>query len=191
VIWEWIGEIGLAGVLMAAAVFDLRGGKVYNGLTYPAIVVGLVFGGVEGWWEGAARESIVNHLAGFGFGFAVLFVPFLLGGMGGGDVKLVGAVGAFLGWPGVVYAMFYSFLVGVAIGLILMVWRGRTATVLRRLGVAVRLLPLPGVTMDEALPVASLRVPFAFAVCVGTLWWVVEKEAGGSLYGLIGGLLGW
>ena len=187
-IWEWIGEIVLAVVLIAAAVSDLRTGRVRNVLTYSAILAGLVFGGIQGWWTGETREGLVNHMAGFSFGFVVLFVPFLLGGMGGGDVKLMGAVGAFLGWPGIVYAMFYSFLVGVAVGLIMMVWRGRTLTVVRRLGVAVRLLPIPSVTMDEALPTASLRVPFAFAVCVGTLWWVAEKEAGGSLWGLVSGL---
>jgi hypothetical protein len=39
--------------------------------------------------------------------------------------------------------------------------------------------------MDEAIPADSLRVPFAFAVCVGTLWWVAEHEAQVSLGDLL------
>jgi prepilin peptidase CpaA len=185
VIWERIGEVVLAGVLIAAAVFDLRGGNVYNWLTYPAILVGLAFGAAAGAATGDLKGGVQDHLLGFGFGFGVLLVAFLLGGTHGGDVKLMGAVGAFLGWPGVLHAIFYSFLVGVVVGLIMMVWQGQTLAVLKRLAVAIRLLPIPSMKMDEAVPVDTLQVPFAFAVCVGTLWWMIEHVAQVSLGDLV------
>ena len=182
-IWERIGEVVLAGVLITAAIFDLRGGKVYNAVTYPAILAGVAFGAAAGAAAGNWKGGIEDHILGFGFGFGVLLVAFLLGGMGGGDVKLMGAVGAFLGWPGVLHALFYSFLVGVVVGLIMMVWQGRTLAVLKRLAVAVRLLPIPGIKMDEAIPADSLRVPFAFAVCIGRRHRTAE---GGGATGLPG-----
>jgi len=185
VIWHWASWAVLAGILVAAAVFDLRRGTVYNWLTYPAIVAGLIFGAIAGWADGDLKAGLTDHLLGFGFGFGVLAIAYFLGGMGGGDVKLMGAVGAFLGWPGVLHAMFYSFLVGVAVGLIWMVWRGRTRAVVRRLAVAVRVLPLLGMKIDEAVPSDAQRVPFAFAVCVGSLWWLVEHEAHVSLGDLV------
>ena len=186
--WERASEIVLAAVLVAAAVTELRRGKIYNWLTYPAIIVGLGIGAAAGAAEGAAWDAFRDHLFGFGAGFGVLFAAYIIGGMGGGDVKLMGAVGAFLGWPGALHATLYSFLVAAAMGLILMIWRGQTRSVLRRLGVAIRLLPLPGVKMDEAVPASSLEVPFGLAACIGTLWHVAEYELGGSLVDLVGSL---
>jgi len=189
-IWDTVTEVVLAAALIVAAVCDLRRGKVYNWLTYPAVAVGLALGAAAGWAQGDAWDGFANHGAGLAFGFGVLFVAFMMGGMGGGDVKLMAAVGAMLGWPAILHATFYSFLVGAAAGLIAMVWQGRTRETLRRLGVAVRLLPLPTVTMDEAVPTSALRVPFGFAVCLGTLWWVIEYELGGTLWDALAGLLG-
>jgi prepilin peptidase CpaA len=182
VILHYASWVILAGVLIVAAVCDIRRGKAYNWLTYPAIVVGLAMGAAEGAATGSAWDGLTNHIMGFGIGFGVLFAAYVLGGMGGGDVKLMAAVGAFVGSPAALHAVMYSFLVGAALGLVLVVWRGQARESLRRLGRAIRILPLPTVTMDEAVPTSTLQVPFAFAVCVGTLWYLAEQIAGGSLW---------
>jgi prepilin peptidase CpaA len=192
VIWQWVAWTMLAGVLIAAAVFDLRRGIVYNWLTYPAILAGLGLGALQGVLENPGTwnsEPLLNHAEGMGFAGGVLFVAYLLGGMGGGDVKLMAAVGAFLGWPGALHGVFYSFLVGAAMGLIIVVWKGQTRVALRRLWTAVRILPLPTATMEEAVPTSTLRVPFGFAVCVGTLWYMAEEIAGTPLYDVVRGLV--
>jgi len=190
VIWHWLSWAILALVLIAAAVSDLRRGNVYNWLTYPAVVVGLALGVAAGAAAGSWREGLFNHSLGFGFGFGVLFVAYLLGGMGGGDVKLMAAVGAFLGWPGALHAVFYSFLVGAALGLVIVIWRGQIRAALRRLWRAMRILPLPSATMDEAVPTSTFRVPFGFAVCVGTLWYLAEEIARGSLWSIAARCIG-
>jgi hypothetical protein len=71
--------------------------------------------------------------------------------------------------------------VGAALGLILMVWRGRVRVVLRRFWMAIRILPLPTATLDEATGTPAIHVPFGFAVCVGTLWYLAEEIIGESL----------
>jgi prepilin peptidase CpaA len=180
-IWEYVAWAVLAAVLVAAAVSDLRRGAVYNWLTYPAILAGLALGALQGAAAGDTAAGFVDHVVGFGFGFGVLLVAYLLGGMGGGDVKLMGAVGALAGWPAALHAVFYSFLVGAAVGLVMVVWQGRVRVVLRRLWMAVRILPLPTATLDEATGTPTLRVPFGFAVCVGTLWYLAEEIIGESL----------
>jgi prepilin peptidase CpaA len=171
----------LAAVLVVAAYADLRWGTVPNWLTYPAIAAGLVASALVGELEGRAGEAVTYHVFGLAVGFGVLFVAYLLGGMGGGDVKLMAAVGAFLGWPSVLHALVYSFLAAAAVGLIVMIWQGRTRMVLRRLWMAVRILPLPTAKMKDAVPVDTSRVPFGFGACVGVLWFLFMKYADGTL----------
>jgi leader peptidase (prepilin peptidase)/N-methyltransferase len=47
------------------------------------------------------------------------------GGMGGGDIKLAAMIGAFVGWPGVVVALFSAFVVGGLAGIVLLALRVR------------------------------------------------------------------
>jgi prepilin peptidase CpaA len=77
---------------LIAAVTDLWKFKVPNLLTLPLLAGGLVYHGVTGGLSGLA-ESGLGALC----GFAILIVFYLLGGMGAGDVKLMAAVGAWLG----------------------------------------------------------------------------------------------
>lgn len=185
-IWQWISLGVLAAVLILAAVSDLRRGKVYNWITYPAVLAGLVLAVAQGMATGDVRDVMAARVAGLGVGFGVLFMAYLLGGMGGGDVKLMAAVGALVGWPGILHALVYSFLVAAAIGLIRMVWRGQTRVVLRRLWLALRILPLPGAGLAAAVPTETFRVPFGFAVCIGTFWYLVENKLGESLWAAAG-----
>ena len=82
----------VAGLTLVATATDLKNRRIPNWLTVSAAVLGLVFhvatAGVAGLWF---------SLGGFGVGFGILFVLWLIGGGGGGDVKLMGAVGAWVG----------------------------------------------------------------------------------------------
>ena len=88
----------LAGVL--AGVMDIWKFRVYNLLTIPLLVTGLLYHSVV-----AGMEGFTFSLCGAAFGLGILFVPYLLGGMGAGDVKLCGGVGAWLGLPITIYVI--------------------------------------------------------------------------------------
>lgn len=85
---------------LVAAIWDQRKKRLPNVLTVPAFFLGLLFhlvrGGWEAGWSGAA-QGLGFSLAGFATGFGILFVLWLIGGGGGGDVKFMGALGAWLG----------------------------------------------------------------------------------------------
>ncbi len=87
---EAIAFVLLAGVVTVAGVTDWRCGKVYNWLTYPAMAGGLLYWAIAG-----ALGAPVGITEAFIALFAAL-VPFAIlyfgGGLGGGDVKLMGAV---------------------------------------------------------------------------------------------------
>jgi prepilin peptidase CpaA len=106
----------LSAVLIAAAT-DIWKFKVYNALTLPLLVSGLIYH--------AFRLELANSLLGVLFGFAALIVLYIVGGMGGGDVKLMAAVGAWLGLPLTFYVFIASSLAAGVYALGLVIWNGR------------------------------------------------------------------
>lgn len=83
--------VGLFAVGVAA-VTDLWKFKVHNLLTIPLLLSGLAYHGIWEGWEG----FVVSVLGGLS-GFSLLLAFYMLGGMGAGDVKLMAALGAWLG----------------------------------------------------------------------------------------------
>ena len=73
-------------------VTDVRSRRIPNWLTVSALGVGLVAQTLVSGWPGLQAS-----LGGFAAGFGILFVLWLLGGGGGGDVKMMSALGAWLG----------------------------------------------------------------------------------------------
>ena len=82
----------VALALAAATATDLRSQRIPNALTLPLAVLGLAYhaltAGVGGLWFSSV---------GLALGLGLMLAPFLFGVMGGGDVKLMAAVGAWIG----------------------------------------------------------------------------------------------
>ncbi|WP_165068997.1 A24 family peptidase [Paludisphaera rhizosphaerae] len=89
-------------VALIAAGTDLWKFKVYNALTLPALAAGLAASAWAGGWEGLAASGL-GALTGFG----LLAAFFILGGVGAGDVKLLTALGAWLG-PALTLRVFFA-----------------------------------------------------------------------------------
>ncbi len=79
---------------LIAGVMDVWKFKVYNALTVPLLLSGLVYHGIAG-----GTQGLLESATGVLFGFAALIAVYAMGGMGAGDVKLMAAVGAWLGMP--------------------------------------------------------------------------------------------
>ena len=158
--------VALVGIYTAsAAVLDARLHRIPNYLTVPTALAGLLFHSLITNW------GIVSSLAGFGLGFALLFVPWLLGGSGMGDVKLLAALGAWLGPHYMIYAFVASIFVAAILALGVMIkvscFEGVSVAKRRFLAKGRSSKPRSGKT---STPVRKpLRVlPFAVPVAVST-----------------------
>ena len=92
---DWTARIHfgcIAALTLAAIVTDIRSRKIPNWLTVTGLVTAIVFHVAT-----AGFEGLKFSLGGFAVGFGVLFVLWMIGGGGGGDVKLMGAIGAWMG----------------------------------------------------------------------------------------------
>ena len=109
-IWIPVAAVGI--YVAAAAATDLRMRRIPNYLTVPAAVSGLAYHSFApgGWGPWVS-------LGGFGVGFLLLLLPYLAGGGGMGDVKLLAGLGAWLGTQGLLIAFVVSTLIAATIAL--------------------------------------------------------------------------
>ncbi|MCH8839183.1 MAG: prepilin peptidase [Planctomycetes bacterium] len=103
-----------------AAVTDVWKFRVYNALTIPLVLTGLLYHGVTNGLGGLADSSL-----GLLFGFGVLLLPYLLGLIGAGDVKLMAGVGAWLCLSATAIVFAASALVAGVYAFVLILCRGK------------------------------------------------------------------
>ncbi len=120
-------------LLLALAMIDFDHMILPDKLTFPAIVLGILLQPFLPWarlWEGpwgALAGAVLGALLGAGILLAVWAAWYLIRheeGMGLGDAKMLAAIGAFLGWQGVLVSLFFAALSGSVVGLGLMAWGG-------------------------------------------------------------------
>jgi prepilin peptidase CpaA len=92
---------------LAASIEDLQRRNISNWIPISALLAGLIWHASQQGWRG-----IPTALAGAAAGFAVFLVFWLLGGMGGGDVKLMAGFGALLGVTRLLEAAYMAALIG-------------------------------------------------------------------------------
>lgn len=108
----------LVGLYTAlAAAIDLRANRIPNYLTVPAALLGLAYHTLA-----PSGLGPLASLAGFGVGFLLLLLPWLLGGGGMGDVKLLAALGAWLGPLMMLVAFALSMLAAAIMAMAVMAW---------------------------------------------------------------------
>ena len=106
----------LLAILSTSAIFDLRFQKIPNLITFPAMIIALLYH-----FSTKGVDGLIFSALGLAIGIALLIIPYMLGGMGAGDAKLMGAVGAVLGPKSVFVAFLLTAIVGGIYAIILIV----------------------------------------------------------------------
>jgi prepilin peptidase CpaA len=153
-------------VALIACVTDIRSRRIPNILTFGAASAGLLFHSFA-----PAGEGVTTAAFGWLIGVVAFFIPFALGGLGGGDVKLLGALGAWLGPVPTIWVVLYSGVAGGVMAIVVALARGYA----RQAASNVYLLlahwrvagisALPELTLDTS---AGPRLAYAVPIFAGT-----------------------
>jgi len=160
-------NLSVGTLLALACVTDLRTRRIPNVLTFSAAAGAVLFHLVTGGWQ-AAGWSIVGLFVG-----ALLFLPmFALRGMGAGDVKLLAAVGAWLGPGQVAIVALATSLAGGVLAVVVALAYGYLRKALTNLYLLLAhwrvmgVSPLPAVTLEQA---SGPRLAYALPIAIGTV----------------------
>lgn len=174
-----IPEICIACLVVAVAVwFDFKERRIPNQLVFAGMIAGLVIAMASGGIKGLAWSAL-----GILAGIAILFVPFAVGGIGAGDVKLLGAIGAILGAKGALFSMLYGAVAGGLISVIILAMHGRLKHVL--VSILVWIAGFIGYVSPGSagrnpsrakhkesfayLPTSGLSIPYSVAIAIGLI----------------------
>ena len=137
--------------------------------------MGLGVNGVLSRWNG-----IKGGLEGAGVGIGILFIPVLLRGIGAGDMKLMGALGACLGPGKLVSVLFVSIVVAGIMAIVEILRKRQIRETLSNLGVLVRVFATFGLGAREGLVTldnpTTLRLPFGVATALAMVIVVFAKS---------------
>jgi len=157
--------ITVAAVVVSAgtgAAVDVCTRRVPNVLTVSVATLGIVAAS-----SGLGDLTISDAALGFAAGMLLMLPGHLWGGTGGGDVKLLAALGTWLGPYLIVKTFLYSAIAGGVLALIIAVHRRRVGPTLRG---AARLVVAPVSTKREVEATgAANRFPYAPAIAAGTV----------------------
>jgi prepilin peptidase CpaA len=157
-----------AVTLVVASVTDVRQGRIYNWTTYPAIAVGLIGHSVLGGASGHnGYMGLLGALAGLAVGFGFPLLAWMAGGIGGGDAKLMGAVGALTGWQFALASLVYGLLAAGLLAVLVMLRHRVVKDTFGRVLRFLYLLVLRAKPSDPSTP-SSPTIPFGLAFAIGT-----------------------
>ncbi|MDX1394071.1 MAG: prepilin peptidase [Gemmatimonadota bacterium] len=193
--WTILTGIALSLVAVGAVWFDVRERRIPNALTVGALAAALVLRAPQG------LDALGGGLLGALLAFGLALPFFLVGGLGGGDVKLLTAVGAFLGPRDLWFALLVMSLVGGVMAILVILKNraiGQTAINLRAIFSTMGRGMFTGwkggeesksaVTLDTP---GVLTVPYGVAIAAGALtaWFVYGANPDWSLTATLAGWL--
>jgi len=163
----------LLALLVAAAIYDVRYRRIPNWLTVTGVVLGFLINGLIGIPEG----GLLFALQGLAAGFGVYMVLYVLRAMGAGDVKLMAAVGALVGYQRWFGIFFVTAIVGGIMALLLVTVRRRLTKTLWNVGFILSEMGhgRPAYVGKEELDVRSPRafgLPHGAVIAVATVFYL-------------------
>jgi prepilin peptidase CpaA len=163
----------LIPLLITAVIWDIRKAKIPNWLTFHSIIIAISYGTVSNGLDG-----FLFSLGGVTTGLAALIIFYAMGGMGAGDVKLMGAVGGLLGPKWVFMAFILTGLAGGLYAIGLLALKGKLLETAKRYWIIFKtfIVTRKLIYVPPAGKAAELRLRYGLAIAIGTCCSVFMKN---------------
>jgi prepilin peptidase CpaA len=153
-------------VLVIGSLTDVLAHKIPNWLTFPTMTIAVLYH--------TATKGLDGFLFGLGgivVGIACFTIPYLMGGMGAGDAKLMGAVGGVLGPRGTFIAFLFTAIIGGIYALGLLALHGQLKEIAKRYWIILKAFLLTGQFIYIPSPPREkeMRLCYGVAIALGTL----------------------
>jgi len=160
--------INLVVVVSISVYTDLKQRKIYNWVVIPGAIAGVALHSIAG-----GTAEFLFSLKGLGLGFGLLLIPFIFGGFGAGDVKLLGAIGALKGSVFVFKVFLAAGLAGGVMAVLVLVKQKRLLLTFKRIWFSICVLfgSIFKVNTLKSLDKADYHesLPYGLAIGIGTL----------------------
>ena len=164
----------MIALVLCAAVYDVRYRRIPNWLSVTGVLAGLA---LNAFLDRGRPGMFVSAMLGLTIAFAVYFILYALRAMGAGDVKLMAAVGAIVGWPDWFGIFIVTAILGGIMAMILVAARGRVKKTFWNVAFILSELKggRPAYMRREELDVKNpkaLGLPHGAVIAVGTLFFL-------------------
>jgi prepilin peptidase CpaA len=174
-----IMKVVVSITLLFAVYSDIKYKKIPNKLTIPISIFGMIF-----WTIYSKLDGLQFSLGGLIVGLLVFIIPFALGGMGAGDVKLMAAVGSLMGWKLTVYSALLTAIAGGIIVIGYTIYKGYFIKMIRNFGTVLhkkilyyaylithneKIMMRFRALRDEKPNFEKTYIPYGVAIAIGTL----------------------
>lgn len=182
-------------LLFTAGFFDAKEKRIPNFITLPVILAGLILNIIMN-----SLNGVMFSFYGVLIGLCVFFIPFAFGLMGAGDVKLMAAIGALMGWKFTLLSSLFSAVAGIIVVFVYLICKKRLFTyfgkyfvVLVRVILKYTYLSEKNIVCKKLMKFAccnefknenneKLYVPYGLAIALGTLFVMFGSLKGYMLF---------
>jgi prepilin peptidase CpaA len=148
---------------------DFRFRIIPNRLTLPAICLGFALHFASSGWQGLLFACL-----GLVVGFGLMLLPYLIGGMGAGDVKLLAALGALVGAYAILNVFLYATIVGGALAILVALRSKRlTKSLVNLVYIVTGFFLCRSLSTTAGVVDTTIKVPYGIAIGTGAFLYLL------------------
>ncbi len=173
-------QLALCTALFVAAVYDFFTMKIPNAITFSTAITGVAFHAFSNGFDGFLF-AVCGLIAGIG----MLLIPYMRSGMGAGDVKLLGAVGSFLGAKATLGAFIFIAIAGGIYALTLIFYHRNAfqGFFSGKLQAVYSMILLKEYVPDRTITSTQRpRLRYGIAIALGTVTYLAAQSYGLTLF---------